>query len=383
MRYTLYYRPKPGEERGWPVPSPDGTPLLVVEGHDEAESMLNALLESKRLMGDRSDYVVGEYGQDGDPPATEAPAESASAAEADTDAAIEQARQVAYNVRIGRAMAVMLNARQLYTVGMQELQNAVSGPVELPKEVGPSIARLDPRVTAVLVNSVAQAAQQEFDASLLLRGLVQHTVGWLTQVVDKMVRKDAAETSARAHQADAERRARPVPIGFSFVGPPAPPNTLLPRDKAAVFAGSPAHVTLTLDTVTRTAAASGAVVVRFAGVKSASPEGVGVIHEGQWAGVAATSAGTGELMAQLQGHWGRPDLLVVDDLPLAAKAEGADGPEDAADALRRVSHWAQSVGAAVAGGVPLSEPLPDVEKRMDWERLRTHSYLKLIAEVPK
>jgi hypothetical protein len=276
---------------------------------------------------------------------------------------------------IKQAVGSLIAARQLYSMaraGLEELLVAEGDDA--------------PSLEEVFLHAVNQAALQPFEEAVLIRGFQETVFPWMIETYKAHTEAERATAAGERVEAERERRATAVPVGLTV----EPGVVGLPRTRTLVLYGWRPAVLCALDKIAASASEAGSLVLRLSADRRpvGPPDGDFLVRisPNYWEGSANTTDAFHEMVALRAGAVLHtvPDLVVVDDLAEAYTSGllGRAREARAADAQKRVRKWADKIGAAVVGGVPLlGDDVPE-PSGLGWDNLKSFTTLLPVRVLP-
>ena len=316
--------------------------------------------------------------------------------------------------------AVMLFSRQLYAVGMKDLEYKLEGFSEkekqrlynqalkaeevAPEEGDPTAAEVFELIEEALVQTCRHAAAQAFTEEQLIPAFTKVVQPWFEKTLVAHIKKEQAAKQAHWDELEKLRKARPVPLG---VGYDPDLQDKLAREQPLVLVGWAPAVHWLMAKIAEHARTAGDEqvyqVCRLMTQLKPNVDGPDAKPKNRlvrlgakdWEDVTKARAGldklfVGKVLPQLSEPL---DLLLVDDAAHAAKSQGlslASKVLTAAAIVRKVTHankifreFGHKAGCAVVLGAPLPDrQLPDFTDG-SWEQLNTFAYLRAVKVVEK
>lgn len=302
--------------------------------------------------------------------------------------------------RVSDAVEAMIAARQLYIVAYRELESLLATDDQWDSWIKHALASLPEPLTELpaprdvisvteegLVGAVAAHASKPFNEQQLFPRLKQVVFPWLERTVERHNRNEQAQQQEEIAEAEAARRARPLPIGLRR-DPEG--ESLLPRSQRLVLVGWQPAVRYLLDQITSSVLAASdeqlfCIVRLMSQISGQSPDHARLLRFGDnlWKGCCRRGTTwprlfTDMVFPQLSQA---VDLLICDDLALAGLGSGLVGgsaARQAAEALKHFHRWCDKAGAGLVAAVPLPLPnLPALEGP-GWESLGVHTQLRAV-----
>jgi hypothetical protein len=373
MKYTLCTKDEYGhpEER---VIDPDTNKPTEFDDYESAQAWLVEAARKGKVDLQLGGYSIEIIDEDG--------AVVEEVAEDDAKQAQDDANKlIAENEDVRQAVSTLIASRQMYAVGVTELEHVISRLDE----------KVHPLTVDVFLQTASNTASEPFDEAVLFQGLVESVFPWM-QKVCKTHTDEEIEERKKEQLADEERRKLvKVPIGVTLDKTEDP---LLTKGRNVVFVGYRPAIKVLLDHITNHVLASKDddhpqrlfTVVRLLqkARKEDGHERLVRLGEAEWKNCHATSKGWmaivgKELVPQLPAM---PDLLICDDMPAAY--EGFFGAHEATrsnEALKNFGRWCKSVGSAFVGAIPMGTDAAPAFLGSQWEALKAHAVLRPVTVI--
>ena len=313
-------------------------------------------------------------------------------------------RLVLTDKRYGKLVASMLASRQLYAVCYRELERLcddtnfkkatkVEGEPNL-EEVGSELSGEQLiMLKEILINSAAVQAQQPFNESHLLRGMIETVFPWMQEMFQGHNKQEHEQLREEFLEKEKVRVALPVSFGVQIFPPTAEDGGCrMHRHKPLLLVGERKAVRWLVDYILEESASEVSNVKQVVRLNSGGepkhtddPRLLNVPQE-DWVG-AVSSIGFGAFRKQYEKSIlpklvAPPDLLVVDDLmhvsgdvrsilPLTSRANAA---------IHRLRRWAEASGSLLISCLPLDRELKINElNSTEYVTLGTHNVLRSVV----
>lgn len=270
----------------------------------------------------------------------------------------------------------MISFRQAYAVAYRELEERVTKYVETK---GEAIVGLD----NFAVQYAMYEAGKPFSEHVLMRGIIDHVLPWLTTVVDQHTQDDENEAVLERKRLDEERRAKPLTVGFSHSVNQDVMGTMT-RDKSLVLVGWKPAIRFILNHAEDAAVKAGHQVISLTTKDriTAGDQAHNIVRVALpvWKGCADERKGIAMVMGKEAADkmGALPDLVVCHDLEAAYVGQLSFATPVGVCAGRghkAFRRWCDGAGAGFLAGVCLPAQDGFDPAHPAWEQLKTFARL--------
>lgn len=279
---------------------------------------------------------------------------------------------------IQTACATLMISQQLYHCGLQALNRQID-------KIGEK-----PDIEAALVQSMRHGAMQPFKRPDLLKKLQDHILPWLLGEMAGEEEREGKHVAAEIIKENEQRAKIDIPIGF--LPDKDWKEMLLPRDRTLVLAGHRGAVKFMLDMIVRAIIEIGTGfrpnilrmvdnVLAHSNITKSEWRDKQYIECGvnRWIKCASSDKALTKTLAPWIKAMRklRTDLLVIDDMGLLLGESTLAVQTRAGQAHKRIRKWADTLSAAVIGGIPMSPE--ELKLDRSWSQLEVYTHLRFLT----